>query len=46
MAGEASADRVDAGGDERDVDGDVDGDVDRDVDGDLVVYPIRRPTTA
>src|SRR5438132_11725994 len=41
MAGELGADRIDAGGDERDVDGDVDGDVDRDVDrgvdGDLVV---------
>src|SRR5262245_66128601 len=35
MASELGADRVDAGGDERDVDGDVDGDVDRGVDGNV-----------
>src|SRR3984893_8031534 len=39
MAGEAGADRVDAGGDKGDVDGDIDGDVDRNWDR-FIVAPI------
>src|SRR6202011_1341938 len=39
MAGEAGADRVDAGGDKGDVDGDIEGGVDRNLDR-FIVAPI------